>query len=111
MRAGHLPLGPRSGQVTVEFVAAILVILLPMLLGLSEVYRVEHRARKLLFSAQRQCIAEAIRLNGVVEGTLEIPMRADVEILPSTRRVFPNWRPKPIRLEKSYFITTGSGRE
>ena len=97
-------------MVTIEFVAGCVVVLIPLLVAVTEVYRVEQRARRMLFAAQRECIAEAVSRNSGAGRELSVEVAEDVALLQATRRIFPDWRPLSTRFEKTYYILTGSGR-
>jgi len=47
------------GSVTVELVALIVLIAMPILMAVSELARFDHTARALQFSLQAKCIAKA----------------------------------------------------
>ncbi|MCE9614482.1 MAG: hypothetical protein K8T26_09410 [Lentisphaerae bacterium] len=97
-----------SGSVTVEFTAGLLVLWVPFVLAMTEVYRVEHYSRKLLSSAQVTCIRAAAERAGGTARTLSTPMSVDVPILPQTQRVFPDWQPHSLHLERTYYIEAGT---
>ena len=62
-RASIFSSGARLGGVTVEMAVAALVILVPVLLALGELARLDRAARRLQFGAQRPVIATAMAEN------------------------------------------------
>ncbi len=101
-----------GGFVSLEFLAGIVVIMVPLLLAWSEVYRIEHYARKMLFAAQSQCMAEAVdnRRNSYRE--VSVTVEEDVRMLDATRKVFgaglDRWE---VHFERTYYVLTGTGME
>jgi hypothetical protein len=98
------------GQALVEFLGALLVLFIPCMVGVFEVYRVELGARHLLFDAQKQCIQDAVRANVLGRKYIRISVNCGekVEILPATKRLFPTWRPYVTELHRRYYIGTGT---
>jgi len=101
--------GNRRGVVTVELVAAAVVILVPALLALGELVRLDRAVRRLQFGAQRTVIASAMAGNAdpafrllPVEAQVSISMRPSAQALPVGRRVSATVR-------RCYWIATGSG--
>ena len=100
------------GFVSLEFLVGLAVIMVPLLLAWSEVYRAEHYARKMLLSAQSKCIAEAVdnRRNSYRE--VSVSVEEDVRMLDATRKVFGTWLNRwDVHFERTYYVLTGTGME
>jgi len=102
----------KDAYVTLEFAVAIIVIAIPLLLAVSEVYRVEHYVRKTLFQGQRRCMERAAAENKGGPRRISERLVCQVELLPATRRVFGgNWEKTEHEFERTYYIYTGTGKE
>ena len=101
----------REAYLTLEFAVGLVVIAVPLLLGLSEVYRVEHFARKMIFEGQRKCMERAVSENGTPHN-ISLLLSRDVELLTFTKRYFgEDWTPASQHLERNYYIYTGTGKK
>ncbi len=103
----------RQGYVTLEMIVGSVVIAIPLLLAISEVYRFEHRARKTLFAGQQQCLLAAAQASGRSSyQVLPVTVSGDVELLTFTKRYFGIEGSDSRRhLSRTYYIGTGTGRE
>ena len=102
----------KDAYMTMELLVGVVVIAIPFLLGLSEVYRFEHYARKMLFSGQHQCLARAFSENQGTPHPLYVSVSTNIELMVFTKRVFSaDWQPTVQHIEKTYTIYTGTGKE
>lgn len=102
--------GSRRGLVTVELMAAGIVILIPFLLALSELARLDLVARRLQFAAQKTCIVAGV--SGNTDPTfrlVSIDSRADVAMRPEVAALLGGGRSASVTLKRRYWIATGTG--
>lgn len=110
----------RAGMAMLEFVLLVCVIMVPFFVALSEVYRLEYVARRMIYSAQADSIESASR--GSWRGRdwsdyvpdrdiLLVPVRETVHLSPAAARLFPDWRTWPVSLSRTYYICYGTGRD
>jgi hypothetical protein len=100
----------RRGLVTVEMLAMGIAILIPFLLALSELTRLDLAARRLQFAAQQSCLVAAVSGNAdpafrlvPVESSASVAMRPEVVTL------LKGGRTASVTLMKRYWIATGTG--
>lgn len=102
----------REGSLTIEFITGLLVLMVPFLFAISEVLRVELTARRTIMGAQEQCLIKAVQMNRNRHyQVLSVPALGQVEIMDGTRRIFRNWGPGVVELERIYYIGSGAGRD
>jgi hypothetical protein len=109
----------RSGMAMLEFILVIGAIMIPFFIALSEVYRVEYVARRMVYSAQAESIERASRgswrardrTNYLPEDVMNVPVRETVRLSRPAARLFPDWRAWPVSLSRTYYICHGTGRD
>jgi len=111
LKGGNWLRGEKAGFMTLELLTGIVVIIIPVMVAIAEVYRVEWAACRVITSAQKDCIQSAVRQNhGHNYQVITIQAEEDVPVLRATQRIFPDWRPRSIHLEREYWIGTGTGK-
>jgi hypothetical protein len=99
----------KRGGVTVELVAACVVIGVPVLLALTELARLDLAARRLQFEAQEACIQAAVAGNEDRSFRLiSVVSRTQVSARPEWRRL-QDGAGCSVTLKRQYWIGTGSG--
>ena len=100
----------RYGSVTIEMLAVGTAILIPFLLALSELVRLDRASRGLQFAAQKSCIKAAIAGNDdpsfrviPVESQVRVAMRPEVVSL------LKGERGASVTLRRCYWVATGTG--
>ncbi|NCC60145.1 MAG: hypothetical protein EOM12_04225 [Verrucomicrobiae bacterium] len=102
----------RSGFVTLEFIFGLLLIIIPLLIVCSEVYRVEQYGRKMLFSAQAKCISKAVNHRYAIGQENKVTVKEDVDFMDITDRVFEKRIMNgKVHFERDYYILSGTGME
>lgn len=96
----------------IEFITGMMVLMVPLLLAVAEIYRFEQKARRTIMRAQQECITLAAQRSrsGSSKG-VTVRVEDQINLMESTRRVFPNMRLGGRRLARTYYIDTGTGRE
>lgn len=95
---------------TVEMLATGVAILIPFLLALSELARLDLAARRLQFAAQHSCILAAVSGNADPSfRLLSVESRAQVAMRPEVAALLKGNRAASVTLKRRYWIATGTG--
>lgn len=101
--------GSRRGGVAVELAAAAVALLVPALLALAELGRLDRELRRLQYTAQRRLLEAACRGNAEPGfRVLAVEAQATVSASPAARRVM-GAAAVSTTLRRRYWIATGSG--
>lgn len=111
----------RAGSAMLEFVLFIAVILIPFFIAMTEVYRLENYARRMVYSAQVESIQQASSRSRRARGrtgylpsldVLDVTVEEAVPLSEPVARLFPVWGESwPVLLSRTYFICQGTGRD
>lgn len=97
-------------MVTLEMLAAGLAILIPFLLALSELARLDLAARRLQFAAQRSCLVSAVSGNADPSFRLvPVESRVHVAMRPGVVALLEGGKASSVTLKRRYWIATGTG--
>jgi len=101
----------RGGWMTVEFILGILVLMVPFMVAIAEVYRVEIMARRLILSAQKESVIRAASLSRNSHyHVIKQSVHDEVDMMSATHRIFPPLRIS-VELGRTYYVGSGTGRD
>ena len=101
----------RRGFVTVEMIAFTTAILVPFLLALAELGRLDRAASSLLYAAQQSCIAAAADGNtNPFFRLVSVESRVEVAVRPEVSALLGGGASGSVTLRRCYWIATGTGR-
>lgn len=109
-KRNHIGWRLRYGVVTVEMLAVSVAILIPFLLALSELARLDLAARRLQFGVQQSCLVAAVVGNADPSFRyLPVESRVSVAMRPKVVALLSGGRACSATLKRRYWIATGTG--